>query len=302
MPWPVIGHAQPGQGLSTSHEASTTAATRGNRSACCRGAVTLYPASMPDPGRRRHERLVTRRIRTAADRLTKAYGPRTWRPGRSGLDCLVQTILSQNTSDANSSRAFESLRQRFPTWRQCLDAPVKQVEAAIRAGGLAGIKSRRIQRILRQILREHGALSLEFIRHTPLEQARHYLQRLDGVGPKTAACVLMFGYNRPALPVDTHVHRVARRLGLIADHTTAEAAHALLEKACPPRLIYPFHVLMVEHGRRTCRARAPVCSACCLADLCPSRNRLACTRPVTASRSQRRSGPATRTHRRPRRA
>ena len=247
-------------------------------------------------------RRTSQRIRTIVDRLTRAYGARTWRPRHQGIDSLIQTILSQNTSDANSSRAFESLKQRFPTWRRCLDAPVRKVEAAIRSGGLAGIKSRRIQRILRQVLGERGELSLEFIGREPIEQARQYLQRLDGVGPKTAACVLMFGYNRPALPVDTHVHRVARRLGLIADNTSAEAAHGLLEKTCPPGLVYAFHVLMVEHGRRTCKARAPDCAACCLASLCPSRNLFTCERSTTATRAPRRSARATKTRRRPGRA
>jgi endonuclease-3 len=210
-------------------------------------------------------------IRAIVNRLTKAYGRRSWHRRDNGLDCLVQTILSQNTSDVNSRRAFQSLRQRFPTWQQCVNAPVSQIEAAIRAGGLARTKSRRIQRILRQVLRDRGELSIEFLRRAPLEQARQYLQRLDGVGPKTVACVLMFGFNRPALPVDTHVHRVARRLGLIDEKVSAERAHQLLQQACPPRLVYPFHVLLVEHGRRACRARQPNCADCCLADICPSR-------------------------------
>jgi endonuclease-3 len=204
-------------------------------------------------------------------RLERAYGPRPWRKHRSGIDGLVRTILSQNTSDANSRAAFRSLRRRFPTWEQVLDAPTSEVERAIRVGGLSRVKAPRIKAALRQIRRTRGKLSLAFLARLPLDDARRYLQALDGIGPKTACCVLMFCYERPALPVDTHVHRVARRVGLIPPQCSAETAHALLQKACPPEMVYPFHVLMVEHGRRTCRARDARCRSCVLADVCRSR-------------------------------
>jgi endonuclease-3 len=202
--------------------------------------------------------------------LERAYGPRSWQKRRSGIDGLVQTILSQNTSDANSTAAFCCLKQRFPAWEQALEAPTSAIEAAIRSGGLSKIKAPRIKRALQRIREERGRLSLGFLARLPLEEARAYLQSIDGVGPKTACCVLMFCYNRPALPVDTHVHRVARRLGLVAWNGSAEAAHDRLQRMCPPRLVYAFHVLMVEHGRRTCRARNPYCARCVLSDRCPA--------------------------------
>jgi endonuclease-3 len=220
-------------------------------------------------------------IEGIVESLETAYGPRPWRKHRAGVDGLVQTILSQNTTDANSSAAFRALRSRFPTWEQVLDAPVREIEQAIRSAGLSRLKAPRIKAALRRIKSDRGHLSLAFLARLPLGEARDYLQHIDGVGPKTAACVLMFCYNRPALPVDTHVHRVARRLGLIPDGCTAEAAHDLLQQMCPPRLIYPFHVLMVAHGRRTCRARTPQCDACVLADHCRWR-RLPAARPAAA--------------------
>ncbi len=203
-------------------------------------------------------------------RLEQAYGPRPWRKHRGGIDGLVRTILSQNTSDVNSSAAFCALKRQFPTWQQVLNAPTAEIEQAIRVGGLSRVKAPRIKAALRHIRRTRGKFSLAFLARLPLDEARKYLQGLDGIGPKTACCVLMFCYNRPALPVDTHVHRVARRVGFIPPQCSAEAAHRLLQRACPPEMVYPFHVLMVEHGRRTCRARNPRCRTCVLADICPS--------------------------------
>ena len=209
-----------------------------------------------------------RRVRRIARQLEQAYGQRQWRRGLNGLDGLIATILSQNTSGTNSSRAFARLKETFPTWQACLSAPVAQVEAAIRCGGLARRKARRIQALLGHIEQERGRLSLAFLGRWPIEQAREWLMRLDGVGPKTAACVLLFNFGRPALPVDTHVHRVSRRLGLIDEHVTAEAAHAILQAACPDECVYAFHVLLIAHGRQTCRARKPQCDQCVLARQC----------------------------------
>jgi endonuclease-3 len=209
-------------------------------------------------------------IESIVESLETAYGPRPWRKHRSGIDGIVQTILSQNTTDANSSAAFRSLKNRFPTWPQVMDAPVREIERAIRSAGLSRSKAPRIKSALRRINKEQGRLSLAFLSRLPLRQAQEYLQSIDGVGPKTAACVLMFCYNRPALPVDTHVHRVAGRLGLLPGRCAAESAHELLQEMCPPDLVYSFHVLMVEHGRKTCRARRPSCHACVLAERCPS--------------------------------
>ena len=211
------------------------------------------------------------RIRSVVRRLEAAYGPRPWRKHGSGLAGLVQTILSQNTSDGNSTSAYRSLRARFPTWERMLAAPSHEIERAIRSGGLAKVKTPRIKAALRAVKDATGQLSLRFLSRRPVEEAKQFLESLDGVGPKTAACVLMFCYGRPALPVDTHVHRVARRLQLVPRRSSAERAQQILEAACPPRLVYPFHVLMVAHGRRTCRARRPQCERCALASTCPSR-------------------------------
>lgn len=204
-------------------------------------------------------------------RLEKAYGPRPWRKHASGVEGLVQTILSQNTSDKNSVAALRALRRRFANWDEVIEARTAAVASAIRSGGLARIKAPRIQAALRAVRAKTGRLSLASLARWPMEEAKAFLQSLDGIGPKTASCVLMFCCQRPALPVDTHVHRVARRLGLIEQRCTPERAHDVLGLQCPPKLVYPFHVLMVEHGRRVCRARSPLCGECVLADRCPSR-------------------------------
>jgi endonuclease-3 len=204
-------------------------------------------------------------------RLERAYGPRRWEgPCGDGIDDLVATILSQNTNDVNSGQAFDRLKAAFPTWDAVRRAPLAKVVNAIRVGGLAPTKARRIRRVLDIILQRYGRLSLAFLRDAPLDEARQALASLPGVGPKTVGCVLMFGFNRPVLPVDTHVHRVTLRLGLIPPKTSAARAHDLLQAQVPDRLVYPFHVLLIAHGRRTCHARRPDCPHCVLADRCPS--------------------------------
>lgn len=208
------------------------------------------------------------KTQSAAHILEATYGPRRF-PGRADpLDELIGTILSQSTSDINSRRAYEALRARFATWRAVLDAPVEQVYDAIRPAGLGKIKAPRIQQTLEAILRRTGDLSLDFLEAMPLDAARRWLTDLDGVGPKTAACVLMFALGMPALPVDTHVHRVSRRLGLIGPRVSAEKAHALLESALAPAQVYPFHLHMIRHGRQVCHAQSPDCGSCALAAIC----------------------------------
>jgi endonuclease-3 len=184
------------------------------------------------------------------------------------LDELVSTILSQNTSDAHRDRAFEQLRRQFPSWEQVRDAPVEQVIEAIRPAGLANQKGPRIQKALRQISAERQELSLDFLADMPLEEARGWLMKMEGVGPKTAAIVLLFSLGRAAFPVDTHVHRVSRRLGLIGPQVSAEKAHTLLEEMIPPAEYYALHLNLIRHGRQMCRARNPQCSACVLNDVC----------------------------------
>lgn len=210
--------------------------------------------------------------------LDNAYGPAPWVPSGKPVDELVATILSQNTSDTNTERAFSSLRERFPTWQAVRDAPTGAVAEAIRAGGLADQKAPRIQKILTQILDDQvddqNARLLQALRSRDLDDAMDWLTSFSGVGPKTAACVLLFAVGMPALPVDTHVHRVAQRLGLIDEHTDANRAHELLRHQIPPDAAYRFHVQMIKHGRTVCRARNPRCDSCILAHICQYRSRI----------------------------
>ena len=210
------------------------------------------------------------RVRAIHKLLLKLYGE----PERSHMDAvseLVCTILSQNTNDVNRDRAYTALRSRFPTWEQVRDAPARQVVAAIRPAGLANQKGPRIQRVLRRITQldpASGRLNIDFLADLPLEQARQWLMSLDGVGPKTAAIVLLFSLDRPAFPVDTHIHRVTTRLGLIPPGTTAEKAHGILEALAPPELYYALHLNLIAHGRAVCKAQRPRCEVCPLQQQC----------------------------------
>ena len=188
---------------------------------------------------------------------------------RRPLDSLIATVLSQNTTDTNSGRAFAQLKERFPTWEEVAEARPAQIAAAIRSGGLADIKARRIKRILRQIEEDRGSLDLGFLRRLSVERAREYLTGLPGVGPKTAACVLLFSLRRPVFPVDTHVLRVSKRLGLIPPTTTMERAHDIYREMLEPDQMLGLHLGLVQHGRETCRARRPRCVPCALSELCP---------------------------------
>lgn len=201
--------------------------------------------------------------------LTSEYGGRTWQPDHSPLSMLVQTILSQNTSDVNSRRAFASLQASFPRWEDVAAAGADEIAVAIRSGGLGEIKARRIKQALGEIHRKRGRLELDFLNGLPLAEARDWLKQLPGVGTKTANCVFLFSLGRPALPVDTHIFRVAKRLGLIDARASVEQAHGLLERLVPPEQVYQFHVLMIEHGRRVCRAQRPRCPDCVLCRVCP---------------------------------
>ena len=183
------------------------------------------------------------------DLLSREYGRPRPRPHRDPTAELMLTVLSQNTSDTNSGRAFARLLEAFPDWQAVMDADVRRLEEAIRPGGLAPTKAVRIQALLAEVRRRRGSFDLSLLEDLPLEEARAWLRSLPGVGPKTAACVLLFSLGRPALPVDTHVHRVARRLGLVPPKATAEKAHELLESLLVPEEVYPFHMALIEHGR-----------------------------------------------------
>jgi len=203
------------------------------------------------------------------DLLEGEYGEVAWRPSGDPIAELVLTLLSQNTSDTNSGRAFMRLLAEFPDYESLLDADVKKIEKAIQPGGLAPTKAPRLQAMLREIWSRQGSLDLEFLRDMPLDEAREWLTSLPGVGKKTAACVLMFSLGRPALPVDTHVHRVAKRLGLVPENSTPDQATDLLEEMLELGQVYPLHIQLIKHGRRTCHARNPKCDACPLASGCP---------------------------------
>ncbi|MCK5213207.1 MAG: endonuclease III [Dehalococcoidia bacterium] len=201
--------------------------------------------------------------------LDAEYGPRVWESRGRAVDVLIETVLSQNTADVNSHRAFESLVDQFGSMEGVARAGVQDIESAISASGLSKIKSVRIKSMLESLERENGSLDLSFLSSMELKAALDYLTAFKGVGLKTASCVLLFALGLPALPVDTHVHRVARRLGLIDSRVAAEAAHAALEAIVAPDDRYRFHLHLIEHGRLICHARRPKCGDCVLNSLCP---------------------------------
>jgi endonuclease-3 len=186
------------------------------------------------------------------------------------MEELVLTILSQNTNDVNRDRAFSAMRRRYPSWEDLAEASVDELIEVIRPGGLGNTKGPRLLAVLREIREREGSFDLSWMRDASDEAVAEYLTSLPGVGPKTAACVLAFSLGRPALPVDTHVHRVAVRLGLIPDRTPAGPAHRLLAEVVEPDLRVPLHVGLIRHGRTVCRSGHPLCESCVLQDLCPS--------------------------------
>lgn len=211
--------------------------------------------------------------------LAPVYGLPVAMPSGDPLAELILTVLSQNTADTNSGRAFVQLMRRYPSWEAIARAPVEELAGVIQPGGLAAQKAPRIQAILRAVEAVSPSYDLGFLRNLPLGEARSWLRSLPGVGPKTAACVLLFALGRPALPVDTHVERVSKRLGLIPVGATADQAHDLLEALVRPDAYYRFHMLLIKHGRRTCQARRPACARCPLT-ACPSREAPATESPA----------------------
>jgi len=204
-------------------------------------------------------------------RLLDYYGRHAWPANYAPLEELVGTILSQHTSDINSERAFASLKRHFSSWEDVRDAPIGDLTEVIRMGGLAVVKARRIQEVLRTLTDAEGDVGLPDLRRLPRTEALNLLTGLPGVGRKTAACVLLFGSHIPALPVDTHVHRVALRLGLVPRGTSPEKTTDVLEGELDPRQYYSFHVNLIRLGREICRAPRPRC------EICPLRQRCAYT-------------------------
>jgi endonuclease-3 len=210
-----------------------------------------------------------RRLAAILRRLRAAYGapppPRRLAP----LDELILTVLSQNTNDTNRDRAYADLRAKYATWDEVADAPLPAIARAIRRGGLGPTKSVRLREILRTLRDRRIPLDARAFARMRSGALWDLLVGLKGVGPKTAACVLLFSLGRPFFPVDTHVHRVARRLGLVPDAADAVAAQEILQAAIPERDVYDLHMLLIRHGRDVCIARRPFCSRCPISALCP---------------------------------
>jgi endonuclease-3 len=220
---------------------------------------------MPAKAVERPTTATPRRLRTILERLRDAYGRPLPLEHRAPVDELVLTVLSQNTNDRNRDVAYARLRERFASWDEVRDAPVGEVEDAIRPGGLAPTKAVRIQEILRAI----GDDDLSWLAEAPLSEGRDYLCALPGVGRKTAACVLLFSYGRHDVPVDTHVYRVGSRLGLWRTGAPLEEAHDEMLRLAAREDPYEAHVALIRHGRRICHARSPRCRECPLLSLCP---------------------------------
>ena len=200
--------------------------------------------------------------------LVEEYGQPAWRQHYDPVSELVLTFLSQNTSDVNSHRAFAALQARYPTWEAVAAAPTEALADTIRSGGLADIKAPRIQEALQRILEERGEFILDFLADLPLEEAKGWLTSLNGIGHKSAAIVLLFCFGRPVFPVDTHVHRVSRRLGIVSLKISREQTQTVWEALVPAEVYYPLHLNLITHGRRVCKASDPRCALCVLQPHC----------------------------------
>jgi endonuclease-3 len=211
---------------------------------------------------------LAQRARKIHEMLLAFYGEPIWRNPLPAIDELVSTILSQNTNDINRDRGFHALRTKFATWEEVRDAQPQDVIDAIRPAGLANQKGPRIQQVLRSITEERGSLDLSFLGDVSVEEARAWLTRFNGVGPKTAAIVLCFSLGKPAFPVDTHIYRVTGRIGLRPERMTVEQAHPHLESLFPPETYYAAHLNIIRLGREICQARRPRCEICPIVNLC----------------------------------
>jgi endonuclease-3 len=200
--------------------------------------------------------------------LKEKYGKPTWRQHLPPEDELVSTILSQSTSDTNRDKGFYALKERYSDWESVMAAPEADIIETIRPAGLANQKGPRIQAALKYVYATQGEISLDFLNDLSLDEAKAWLVNIKGVGPKTAAIILLFGFNRPAFPVDTHVHRITKRLGMIGPKVTADKAHILLENVDRPETYYSMHLNLIRHGRETCTARQPKCETCVLQNIC----------------------------------
>lgn len=240
------------------------------------------------------KRNLQKRIKILSLKLEKTYGKRKWIVYSDPLSELIATILSQNTSDHNSHRAYLNLRSKFKTWDEIRKASVKRIADAIRSGGLAEVKASRIKNILNEIYGENVRfdgrkkktdLNLDFLKRWRTEKIKDYLGRFKGVGEKTIACVLLFSLKRPSMPVDTHVLRVSKRLGLIPEKADAKKAEPILEELVPRNLIYQFHLSLIEHGRKICKSTNPRCGDCVLLENCVYGRRQSSSRATEGSKA-----------------
>jgi len=209
-------------------------------------------------------------VRAIRERLRELYGAPGQRPHGRPLEELILTVLSQSTNDRNRDMAYGRLRERFPSWEAVRDAPVEEIEEAIRPGGISKVKSARIQAILRAI---GDPLDLAWLADLPVDEARAYLMELPGVGRKTAACVLLFAFGAHDVPVDTHVARVGQRLRLLRPGASFDELHEQMLAVTPPGAELELHLNLLRHGRRTCHAQRPACPECALRRMCPGRLR-----------------------------
>ena len=210
-----------------------------------------------------------RKAELVYQRLMDYYGRPTWRAHYEPLDELVLTILSQNTTDVNSEKAFRQLKATFPSWQAVMEAPEPALMEAIRIAGLAYQKAPRIQAVLRRVYEREGKFDLSFLAGMSTEEAEAWLTAVHGIGQKTASIVLLFCFGKPTFPVDTHVLRVSKRLGVVPGNANTLSTRKTWEALIPPAWYYPLHLNLIRHGRETCRARKPLCRPCPLFDICP---------------------------------
>ena len=225
-------------------------------------------------------------IARTIDMMPAQYGPFDPEPRLPPTEEMVFTILSQHTSDINSTRAYRRLIDRFNTLDAVVTAKISEIEEAIAPGGLAKIKAPRIKEVLNKIIELNGSLDLSFLREMPLKEAKAWLRQLPGIGPKSAGIVLSFSLGMPAMAIDTHIYRVSQRLGVIGPKVSADKAHELLEEKVEPDQVFNFHVSYINHGRQVCRAQRPLCPGCVVGALCPSRKRFMSKSELAALEAQ----------------
>ena len=229
---------------------------------------------MPTTTKRRAPRTKSKAdVALTIEMMTQQYGPFTHEARLPPTDEMVFTILSQHTSDINSSRAYRRLMETFSSLEAVASADVADIEKAIALGGLAKIKAPRIKAVLNKILELNGELDLSFLREMPLNDAKTWLRQLPGIGPKSAGIVLSFSLGMPAMAIDTHIYRVSQRLGVIGSEVSVDKAHEILEDKVEPEEVFNFHVSYINHGRQVCKAQRPLCPECVVGRLCPSRKK-----------------------------